>query len=89
MSIRYGTYEITEEQFDEFNWGRNDAMLLEYDEYTGLICENGYINLDEEDIDLIGRTFIDNFIDSGKDIAWGRNDATDTNYEITRWSSEK
>ena len=89
MSIRYGTYEITEEQFDEFNWGRDDAMLLEYDEYTGLICENGYINLDEEDIDLIGRTFIDNFIDSGKDIAWGRNDATDTNYEITRWSSEK
>lgn len=89
MSKRHGVYEITEDEFDEFNWGRDDSILLEYDEYTGIICEDGYSDLDEEDINLIGKTFIDDFIDSGKDIAWGRNDATDTNYEITRWNSKK
>lgn len=83
------TREITEAEFDELSEGRDDTISLEYDEYTGVICENGYVNLDREDEDFIGRKFIDTLIDSGKEIAWGRNDETDTNYEFTRWNSKR
>ncbi len=79
-----GVHEISESEFDELSFDRDDTIFLEYDASTGDIIENGWIKLDQEDEDLIGRKFIDTFIDSHKDIAWGRNDKTNSNYEITR-----
>ncbi|MBQ3094396.1 MAG: hypothetical protein IJC52_04405 [Clostridia bacterium] len=80
-------YEISEEEFEELTEDRDDTVFLDYDEHTGVITENG-IALDYEDESFIGRTFIDDLIDSKKEIAWGRDEDTDTNYEFTRWNSK-
>ena len=88
LSKSHGAHEISESEFNEANYGRDDAICLEYDEFTGTIRENGYVDIDQEDEEIIGRAFIDSFIDSGKEIAWGRNDESDTNYEFTRWNSK-
>ena len=82
-------YEVSEQEFDELTADREDTVHLSYDEHTGVINENGYVDLDRDDEDFIGRSFIDALIDSGKSIAWGRDDETDTNYEFTRWNSKK
>lgn len=82
-------YEVSEKEFDELVDGRDDTVFLSYDEHTGIINEDGGANLDRDDEDFIGRDFIDALIDSGKSIAWGRDDETDTNYEFTRWNSKK
>ncbi len=81
-------YEVSEKEFEELTFGRNDTVCLSYDEHTGIINEDGYVDLDREDEDFIGRDFINSLIDSGKTIAWGRDEETDTNYEFTRWSSK-
>ena len=82
-------YEVSEQEFDELTLDRDDTVYLSYDEHTGIINENGYVDLDKHDEDFIGRDFIDSLIDSGKSIAWGRDDETDTNYEFTRWNSKR
>ena len=86
---KHGTHEISEKEFDDVTFGRDDTISLEYDEHTGIIREDGYIDLDQEDEGIIGRDFINSVIDSGKDIAWGRDEERDVNYEFTRWNSKK
>ena len=78
------TYEISEKEFDDLTFGRYDTVFLEYNSQNGTIVEDGWLELSRDDENSIGRDFLDSFIDSGKQIAWGRNEILDINYEITR-----
>ena len=44
-------YEVSEQEFDELTADREDTVYLSYDEHTGVINENGYVDLDRDDED--------------------------------------
>ena len=89
MAKKRGPYEISEEEFDELvSNNRENIVFLEYDEHTSKISENG-VELSYTEETWLGREFIDSLIDSNKEIAWGRDDNRDVNYEFTRWNSKK
>lgn len=83
------SHEISEQEFDNLTYGRDDTVCIEYDRTTGILKEDGYIELDREDEELIGQDLINSFIDGDKDIMYAHNDKLDINYEFTRWSSNK
>ena len=89
MAKKRGPYEVSEEEFDELvSNNRENIVYLEYDEHTSKISEDG-VELSYTEESWLGREFIDSLIDSKKEIAWGRDDKRDVNYEFTRWNSKK
>ena len=85
---KHDTYKVTESEFDELINGRDDTVFIEYDRATGTLTENGCIELDNEDEEIIGKNLINSFIDGDIDIMYARNDRLDINYEFTRFESK-
>ncbi|MBW6475008.1 MAG: hypothetical protein K0B14_17915 [Anaerolineaceae bacterium] len=83
------THKVTESEFEELINDRDDTVFIEYDRTTGNLIENGGIELDSEDEEIIGKHLINSFIDGDSDIMWARNERLDINYEFTRFESEK
>ena len=83
MFFNHGTHEVDEDEFESLTYHRNDTICWEYDSSSGKFLEYG-IPVDDEDLETVGRPFLFDFIASGKDIIYGRNDDLDANYEITR-----
>lgn len=86
---KHDAYRVTESEFEELINDRDDTVFVEYDRATGTLVENGYIELDDEDEEIIGKNLINSFIDGDSDIMYARNERLDINYEFTRFDSKK
>jgi len=86
---KHNTYRVSESEFTELIDGRDDTVFIEYDRTTGILKESGHLELDNEDEEIIGKEFINSFIDGDSDIMYARNEKLDINYEFTRFESNK
>lgn len=89
MRKKQDTYKVTESEFEELINNRDDIVFIEYDRSTGILTENGDIELDDEDEEIIGKELINSFIDGYSDIMYARNERLGINYEFTRFESKK
>lgn len=89
MQKKHDTYKVTEYEFKELINDGDDTVFLEYDRSTGILTEDGYIELDGEDEEIIGKELINSFIDGDSDTMYARNDKLGINYEFTRFESKK
>jgi len=88
MPKKHDTYKVTESEFEELINDRDDTVCIEYDRSTGILTENGSIELDGEDEEIIGKKLINSFIDGDSDVMYARNDKLGINYEFTRFESK-
>lgn len=80
MSVR----EISEAEFESTLVDPDDIVLLEFNEETGAIQEDGWIDIDQEDRELIGEDFLNALIHSNKERIYGLADNGTTYYVFER-----
>ena len=80
MSVR----EISEEEFESTLIDPDNIVLLELNEETGVIREDGWIDIDQEDWELIGEDFLNALICTNKERIYGLADNGTTYYVFER-----
>lgn len=81
---KYDTFKVTESEFEELINNGDDIVFIEYDSETGALTENGCIELEDVDKEIIGKDIINSFIEGDSDIMHARNERLGINYEFTR-----
>lgn len=80
MSVR----EISEAEFESTLIDPDNIVLLELNEETGVIREDGWINIDQEDRELIGEDFLNALICTNRERIYGLADNGTTYYVFER-----
>ena len=80
MSVR----EISEEEFESTLIDPDNIVLLELNEETGVIREDGWIDIDQEDWEPIGEDFLNALICTNKERIYGLADNRTIYYVFER-----
>jgi hypothetical protein len=89
MPKKHDTYKVNDyEEFEELINDVDDTVCIVYNRSTGILTENGSIELDDVDEEIIGKELINSFIDGDSDIMYARNERLGINYEFTRVESK-